>query len=89
MKVSDQVAATLKALHPDVRKDIRRALGDLDAGQKRDTKRLTKQLDGFWRLRIGKYRVIYRTDPKTGEIIAEFLDTRSSVYDRFTPPANT
>lgn len=85
MKVSDQVAGTLKSLHPDVRKDIRRALADLDAGQKRDTKKLTKPLEGFWRLRIGKYRVIYRTDAKSGEVIAEFLDTRASVYDRFTP----
>jgi phage-related protein len=38
MKHSDQVAHALKSLHPDVRRDIRRALDDIDAGRKRDTK---------------------------------------------------
>ena len=86
MKFSDQVISALKALNPDGRKAIRRALDDLEAGKKRDTKRLTDELANFWRLRVGRYRVIYRPDPDTGEIIAEFLDIRNSVYENFEPP---
>lgn len=44
MKVSLQVAETLKALHPGVRKDLRRALDDLDAGKKRDVRALRHPL---------------------------------------------
>lgn len=85
MKFSDQVASTLRSIHPSVKKDIRRALDDLAAGRKRDTKALTPPLDGFSRLRVGKYRVIYRHDPRSGEIIAEFLGDRKSVYQNFIP----
>jgi len=46
VKVSLQVAETLKALHPGVRKDLRRALDDLDAGKKRDVRALNQTLVG-------------------------------------------
>ncbi len=87
MKFSDQVSAALKSLHPDVRREIRRALSDLEAGKKRDTKALKAPLSGFSRLRVGKYRVIYRRDPKGNSLIAEFLDVRSTVYEKFEPPS--
>ena len=86
MKVSLQVAETLRALHPGVRKDIRRALDELDAGKKRDVRALKKPLVGYYRLRVGKYRVIFRFDSTTGEIRAEFLERRESVYESFTNP---
>lgn len=87
MKFSDQVVSSLKSLHPDVRRSIRQALDDVEDGKRRDTKRLTDELSQFWRLRVGKYRVIYRPDPDNGELIAEFLDTRSEVYKKFQPPS--
>jgi mRNA interferase RelE/StbE len=87
VKFSDQVSAALKSLHPDARREIRRALSDLEAGQRRDTKALKAPLHGFLRLRVGRYRVIYRRDPESSTIIAEFLDGRSTVYERFQPPA--
>jgi mRNA interferase RelE/StbE len=86
MKHSDQVINALKSLHPDVRRDIRRALDDIEAGRKRDTKALKPPLDGFHRVRVGKYRVIYRRHPESGVLIAEFLESRSTIYDNFQPP---
>jgi mRNA interferase RelE/StbE len=86
LKFSDQVAAAFKDLHPGVRKDIRRALDDVAGGKKRDVGALTGELAGFWRLRVGKYRIVLRRD-KTGELIAEFLGPRESVYQSFRPPS--
>ena len=86
MKYSDQVVAALKKLHPGVRRDIRRALDDVSAGMPRDVRRLTDQLNGLWRLRVGKYRVVFRYD-EAGEVIAEYLGPRSTVYRSFRPPA--
>lgn len=86
MKFSDQVTAALKRLHPDARKNIRRTLDNLAAGRDCDTAPLEDELTGFHRLRVGKYRVIYRRDA-SGRIIAEFLGPRSDVYDEFKPPA--
>jgi len=84
LKFSDQVVAALKDLHPGVRKDIRRALDDVAGGKRRDVGALTGELAGFWRLRVGKYRVVLRRD-KAGELIAEFLGPRKTVYRSFTP----
>lgn len=86
MKFSDQVSTTLRKLSPDARRAIRQALDDLDAGKKRDTKLLKHPLEGFSRLRVGRYRVIYRRHTESGTLIAEFLDDRSTVYDSFQPP---
>lgn len=86
MKFSSQVVAALKGLHPGVRRDIRRALDDVSAGIARDTAALQHELAGFRRLRVGKYRVIYRRDD-SGELIAEYLAPRSDVYEEFEPPA--
>jgi mRNA interferase RelE/StbE len=86
LKVSDQVVAALKGLHPGVRSDIRRALDDVSAGRKRDVGILTGELAGFRRLRVGKYRVVFRYG-ETGELIAEYLGPRKTVYRSFQPPA--
>ncbi|EIQ01794.1 cytotoxic translational repressor of toxin-antitoxin stability system [Opitutaceae bacterium TAV1] len=73
-------------MHPGVRRDIRRALDDLNAGKKRDTKALSDDLSGYYRLRIGKYRAIYSFDALTGELMIRFLKGRSTVYETFQPP---
>jgi len=65
--------------------DIRRALDDVAGGRKRDVGALTGELAGFWRLRVGKYRIVLRRD-KAGELIDEFLGQRNSVYQSFKPP---
>lgn len=85
MKFSDQVVDALKALHPGVRKDIRRALDEVNAGKRRDVAALTGELAGFWRLRVGKHRVVFRYD-EAGRLTAEFLGPRRTVYDSFRPP---
>jgi len=46
LKFSDQVADALKALHPGVRRDIRHALDEVNAGKKRDVAALTGKLAG-------------------------------------------
>jgi mRNA interferase RelE/StbE len=84
LKFSDQVKATLKGLHPGVRKDIRRALDDVNTGKKRDVIALKGVLTGYARLRVGRYRVVFRYDG-AGVLLAEFLETRATVYRNFQP----
>ena len=85
MKYSDQVVDALRELHRGVRKDIRRVLDEVNAGKKRDVAALTGELAGFWRLRVGKHRVVFRYD-EAGQLMAEFLGPRSTVYHNFRPP---
>jgi mRNA interferase RelE/StbE len=58
----------------------------VNVGKRRDVRPLTDQLTGFWRLRVGKYRVVFRHD-EAGELIAEYLGPRTTVYRSFRPPA--
>ena len=46
-------------------------------------KELAGRLSGFYRLRIGRYRVVYRYRDK--DIEAIFLEQRSIVYELFRP----
>ena len=85
MKFSDQVVGAFKALHPGVRRDIRRALDEVNSGKKRDVAALTGELTGFWRLRVGKQRIVFRYD-EVGQLTAEFLGPRSTNYRSFRPP---
>lgn len=85
MRFSDQVVDAFKALHPGVRKDIRRALDEVNAGKKRDVAALTGELTGFWRLRVGRHRIVFRYD-EVGQLTAEFLGPRSTKYRSFRPP---
>jgi len=84
VKFSDQSAEALGGLHPDARKEVRRALNDVAAGRARDVAGLTGRLAGFSRLRVGRHRVIFRYDP-SGELVVEFLAPRSVVYEQFDP----
>lgn len=85
MKFSDQVVDALKALHPGVRRDIRRALDDVNAGKKRNVAALNGELAGFSRLRVGKHRIVFRHD-QAGQLVAEFLGPRSTIYRSFKAP---
>lgn len=85
MKFSDRVVEALRELHPGVRRDLRRALDEVNAGKKRDIAALSGELSGFWRLRVGKHRIVFRYD-KAGQLIAEFLGPRSTIYRSFKLP---
>lgn len=80
--VSGQILARLRTLHPDHRREIRAALRELAKGRG-DVKELAGRLAGFHRLRIGRYRIVYRYQEKHVEAI--FLEQRSIVYELFRP----
>jgi mRNA interferase RelE/StbE len=78
---SDQVARWLGGLPPESKRRVRaalRALGNL----KGDIKPLRGELDGFYRLRVGGYRIVYRVLGGTS-IHLEYADTRDIVYEAF------
>lgn len=79
MRQSDQFKTQLAALPPDIKKQIRRALRDMETGVRRDVKKLRAPLERFSRLRVGSWRVIFWHDG--AEIILEYLGPRSSVYE--------
>lgn len=80
--ISDQGKAKLRTLHPEHRKAVRSALSKLGRNEG-DRKQLVGTLADYYRLRIGRYRVVYCY--REHHIEAVFLEQRSIVYELFRP----
>ena len=81
ISASDQVAGWLSGLPPDPKRRMRAALRGLEDWQG-DIKALRGELEGFYRLRVGGYRIVYRV--MEGEVIRlDYADTRDVVYEAF------
>jgi len=80
IEYAPQVISFLRSLAPEPRRSIIRAIKGLPVSG--DTKALESELEGFWRLRVKNYRVVFRYSG--GQIIrCEFAESRSVVYELF------
>ena len=59
LRVPAAAAATIRALHPGIKRKLRGALEAI-AADPRAGKPLKEELEGLWSLRVGRFRVIYR-----------------------------
>ncbi len=83
ISASRQVSDWLQSLPPETRGRVRAALRRLADGKPVDVKTLQGELDGFCRLSVGEWRIVYRHRP--GNIATlEYADSRSVVYEVFT-----
>jgi mRNA-degrading endonuclease RelE of RelBE toxin-antitoxin system len=79
VRVPPAEAEVLRTLPPPVKAIIRRAL-DRIADDPAAGKPLTGLLRGYWSHRVGRYRIIYRSDEVTKEILLLHVGKRPSVY---------
>src|SRR5437868_1349222 len=84
VKVEAQVESFVKALAPEPRRRLTQAIKAL-AQNKGDIKRLEGKLQGFNRLRIAGFRVIFRERAEKGQRIVDcvFAENRAVVYELF------
>jgi len=79
--VREQVKAFFDGLGMSYRREINRSLTKL-LDEQGDIKALGDDLDGFYRLRVGPFRVIFRY--REGKVIeCVYMNRRSLVYDVF------
>ena len=81
LKISDQVIAFVRKQAPERRKALRAGLDELAKG-KGDILPLEETLAGFWRLRVGRFRVIFDYENST-TIRCIFVEERRLVYEVF------
>ncbi len=81
---SDQVAKFVASLAPDSRKALRAGMRGLQT-DKGDTRDLADDLLGYKRLKVGKFRVIYREAFERGRPVRKclFAERRNLVYELF------
>ena len=84
ISASEPVQLWLQGLPPETKQRVWRELRALAGGRagRLDLKPLRGELEGFYRLRIGDYRIVYHLVP--GPVIRlDYADLRDVVYDVF------
>ena len=84
ISASEPVQLWLQGLPPATKQRVRRELKALAAGRSRrlDVKPLRRELEGFYRLRIGDYRLVYHFEPRP-LLRLDYADLRDVVYEVF------
>jgi mRNA-degrading endonuclease RelE of RelBE toxin-antitoxin system len=80
--IHPQVEAFVRFLAPEPRRRLTKAMKSLPRG---DIQALEGRLEGYWRLRVGGYRVIFADAVKEGVRTFEclFTERRPLVYELF------
>jgi mRNA-degrading endonuclease RelE of RelBE toxin-antitoxin system len=81
ISASEQVAESLSRLAPEPKRRVRAALRNLETWRG-DIIPLHGELEEFYRLRIGGYRIVFRV-MRRQIIRLEYADTRDVVYEVF------
>ncbi len=84
VRIQEEVLNTLRTLPPQPKQALRQAIRAL-ADEEGDILALTNELDGFHRLRVGRYRVIFRyeVENKQRRIVCIYVAQRKWVYEVF------
>ncbi len=84
ISASEPVRLWLQGLPPGTKRRVRRELKALACrrAERLDLKPLRSELEGFYRLRVGDYRIVYHLE--RGPIVRlDYADLRDVVYDLF------
>ena len=83
ISASEQVQKWLMGLPPETKRRVRAALKTLEAsGRNLDIKALRRELEGFYRLRIGDYRIVYHLETNR-TICLDYSDLREEIDEAF------
>ncbi|MBI3070581.1 MAG: type II toxin-antitoxin system RelE/ParE family toxin [Deltaproteobacteria bacterium] len=80
LDIPRHVAASIRQLHPDLRRSIKAALLDLatrpDSGEP-----LLRELEGFRKFRVRRYRIVYAVDSKSRLVRVMAVGHRRNIYE--------
>jgi mRNA-degrading endonuclease RelE of RelBE toxin-antitoxin system len=83
ISASEQVAVWLAGLPPETKRRVRTALKDLARSARGlDIKALRRELEGFYRLRVRDYRIVYHLENRQ-RICLDYVELREVVYEAF------
>ena len=77
LKIPDDVAALIRGLHPDLKRKVRSALGDI-INDPAIGKPLREELAGLLSCRVSRFRIVYRVVRAAIEVVA--IGPRRTIY---------
>lgn len=81
--IPPHVAEVIRSLHPDLKRSIKAAVRAIamDPGCR---ERLLRELDGLWKYRVRRFRIVYAIDRKTRVIRLMAVGHRRHVYEELS-----
>jgi mRNA interferase RelE/StbE len=78
--IAPEVAAVIRALHPDLKRSVRSAL-DAIADAPSIGEPLRGELAGLWRYRVRRFRIVYAPDRAARVVRVVAVGPRRSIYE--------
>ena len=78
--IAPSAAEVIRTLHPDLKRSVRNALSALQGNPTLGAP-LRNELDGLWRYRVRRYRIVYGIERASREIRVVAVGPRSTVYE--------
>ena len=86
--IPPHVAEVIRSLHPDLKRSIKAAVRgiatDPECGEP-----LMRELDGLWKYRVRRFRIVYAIDRKARAIRLIAVGHRQSIYEDLTAKLRT
>jgi mRNA interferase RelE/StbE len=79
LRISDEIVALIRGLHPDLRRKVKGSLRAI-LDEPYCGKALREELDGLRSLRVSRFRIIYRVG-QTEEIEVVAIGPREKIYE--------
>jgi mRNA interferase RelE/StbE len=90
LDIAPDVADIIRHLPPDVKRGVRAALRALSVNPHEGVP-LVRDLEGTWRYRVRRYRIVYAIDPRARGLRIVAVGHRRRIYEelasRLRPPA--
>ena len=77
------VARVIRSLHPDLKRSVKSAVRAI-AAHPECSEPLLRELDGLWKYRVQRFRIVYAIDRKGRIIRLMAVGLRESIYEEST-----
>lgn len=81
--IPSHVADVIRSLHPDLKRSIKSAIRAIASNQECGEP-LLRELDGLWKFRVRRFRIVYSIDRKSRTIRIMAVGHRHSIYDNLS-----
>jgi mRNA interferase RelE/StbE len=78
--IAPAVAERIRGLPPELKRAVREAIRAIGTDPRRG-ERLQRELEGYLKFKVRRYRIVYRVDPQSRTVAIVALGHRRTVYE--------
>jgi mRNA interferase RelE/StbE len=81
--IPKHVADVIRSMHPDLKRPVKAAVREIAANPECGEP-LRRELEGLWKYRVRRFRIIYAIDRRTRTIRLMAVGHRRTIYDELS-----